>query len=136
MVNDALENAQFVAQHVDFSRQAETVVRDMARAQQGGQPGLDISLLVQQAADGRVDVEIQIRGWASHCSRVCLPVLLPLLFLLVLMLFARLLFAVNTAGLVSFFRLRYPQAVGIQASETYRQHRICRVHGLRPRQGS
>lgn len=64
VINDALENAHFVAQHVEFSRQAEaeteteTVVTAMARAQQGGQPGLDISLLVQQAADGRVDVEI------------------------------------------------------------------------------
>ncbi|KAL7794535.1 hypothetical protein V8C37DRAFT_375926 [Trichoderma ceciliae] len=64
MANNVLEDAQFVAQHVELFRQVETLLEDMASVQQGGQPGLDIGLLVKQLADDGVDVEI--RGRARH----------------------------------------------------------------------
>ncbi|KAH6610899.1 hypothetical protein Trco_000919 [Trichoderma cornu-damae] len=68
MINDVLEDAQFVAQHVELFRQVEAMLEDMVRAQQGGQPGLDIGLLVTQLADGRVDVEIRGRARARHAG--------------------------------------------------------------------
>jgi hypothetical protein len=82
MINDVLKDAQFVAQHVELFRQIETMMEDMVSAQQGGQPGLDISLLVQQLEDGRVDIEIRDRARHArgafagqvvtvYCSRYC-----------------------------------------------------------------
>lgn len=70
VIDNVLEDAQFVAQHVELLRHVEPVVEDMARVQQGGQPSLDIGLLVEQLADGIVDVEI--RGRARHAGGACL----------------------------------------------------------------
>jgi hypothetical protein len=52
VVCDTLQHAQLMPQHVELDRGVEA----MLSSKQGGQPCLDISLLVEQLADGEVQI--------------------------------------------------------------------------------